>query len=122
MADKGTVDMQIQKLAKQLTEGNRKGALSTVRSRLNDPFNNSSLRRVWKGWERALYRQENNALIHQLLNGLPYQDAKKAHQDLKRKKTEILTRDHAQTDLSKYFIATWVSLLEIYCNICQDKQ
>ena len=122
MAAKNSIDVRIQKLAKLLTEGNKKGALSTIRSRLSEPFDNPTQQRVWKGWERALNRQESNALIHQLITGLDYPDAKKAYQDLKRKRSEILIRDHTQTDLSKNYIDTWVDLLEIYCNIRQDKQ
>jgi hypothetical protein len=117
---KASIDLEIQKLAKLLIEGDRKKALSAIRSRLNQPFDNISQQMVWKGWERALNRQENNALIYQMLTEITPKDAKRAHLDLKKKKSEILIRDHTQTDLSKYYLTTWVSLLEIYCNMIQD--
>ena len=122
MSSKQTNDPALIKLAENLSKGNKKGALSAIRSRLNSPFANYYQQIVWKGWERALNRDETNALIFQLLNGLTVSEAKKAHQDLKKKKAEILIRDHTQTDLSKHYISSWVSLLEIYCDIHQEKQ
>ena len=95
--------------------------MSIIRSRLSKPFESETQKLVWKGRERALNRQENNALIYQLLNGMEFSIVKKIHQDMRRKKSEILIRDHTQTNLSNNYIATWVSLLEIYCNIRQDK-
>lgn len=121
MADKASIDLNIQELAKILIDGDRRKALSIIRSRLNQPFDNMYQQMVWKGWERALNRQENNALIFQMLTEITPKDAKRAHQDLKKKKSEILIRDHTQTDLSKYYLTTWVSLLEIYSNMIQDK-
>jgi len=121
MADKASIDLTIKELAKTLVEGDRKKALSIIRSRINQPFDNDYQQLVWKGWERGLNRQENNALIHQMLAELSPKDAKKVHQDLRRKKSEILVRDHTQTDLSDYYLSTWISLLEIYCNILHDK-
>lgn len=122
MSSKKTSDPVLIKLAENLSKGNKKGALSTIRSRLNNSFANYYQQIVWKGWERALNRDETNALIFQLLNGLAFSEAKKALQDLKKKKTEILIRDHTQTDLSKHYISSWVSLLDIYCDIHQEKQ
>lgn len=121
MSSGKSIDITIQKLAKHLSDGNRKNSMSVIRSRLSKPFENETIERVWKGWERALNRQETNALIFQLLNGIETSEVKKIYQDMKKKKKELLVRDHAQIDLSKNYIATWVSLLEIYCNICQDK-
>ncbi|NHK32256.1 MAG: hypothetical protein FK730_12945 [Asgard group archaeon] len=121
MANKASIDLEIQKLAKILIDGDRKKALSIIRSRLNQPFDNIYQQMVWKGWERALNRQENNALIYQMLTEITPKDARRAHLDLKKKKSEILIRDHTQTDLSKHYLTTWVSLLEIYCNMIQDE-
>ncbi|NHJ47413.1 MAG: hypothetical protein FK733_06480 [Asgard group archaeon] len=121
MSSEPAIDLVIQKLAKSLFEGDRRKALSIIRSQLNKPFDNGYEQLVWKGWERAINRQEGNALICQMLNQLSPKDAKRAHQDLKKKRTEVLTRDHTQIDLSKHYISTWVSLLEIYCNLLQDK-
>jgi hypothetical protein len=117
-----TIDLTIQKLAKSLVTGDRRKALSIIRSQLNEPFDDDYEHLVWKGWERALNRQENNALIYQMLTDIEPKIAKKVHQDLKKKRTEILTRDHTKEELSKYYIKTWISLLEIYCNIIQDKK
>jgi len=117
-----TGDLSIRKLAENLSEGNKKGALSTIRSRLSDEFQDDYQQLVWEGWKRALEREEPSSLIFQLLNGLEDDQAKISYQDIKKKKNEILIRDHTQTALSKYYITTWVSLLEIYCNICQEKQ
>jgi hypothetical protein len=121
MSAEPAIELVIQKLAKSLHKGDRRKALSIIRDHLKKPFENGYEQLVWKGWERALNRQENNALIFQMLNDLSPKEAKKTHQDLKKKRTEILTRDHTQTDLSKHYISTWVSLLEIYCNLLQDK-
>jgi len=117
-----TGDLSIRKLAENLSEGNKKGALSTIRSRLSGEFQDDYQQLVWEGWKRALEREEPSSLIFQLLNGLEDDQAKISYQDIKKKKNEILIRDHTQTTLSKYYITTWVSLLEIYCNICQEKQ
>jgi len=117
-----TGDLSIRKLAENLSEGNKKGALSTIRSRLNGEFENNYQQLVWEGWKRALERDEPSSLIFQLLNGLEDDQAKITFQDIKKKKQEILIRDHTQTALSKYYITTWISLLDIYCNICQEKQ
>ncbi len=122
MTAKITGDLSIRKLAENLSEGNKKGALSTIRSRLSDEFQDDYQQFVWEGWKRALEREEPSSLIFQLLNGLEDDQAKISYQDIKKKKNEILIRDHTQTTLSKYYITTWVSLLEIYCNICQEKQ
>ena len=122
MTAKITGDLSIRKLAENLSEGNKKGALSTIRSRLSDEFQDDYQQLVWEGWKRALEREEPSSLIFQLLNGLEDDQAKISYQDIKKKKNEILIRDHTQTTLSKYYITTWVSLLEIYCNICQEKQ
>ena len=122
LSSKQTKNPALLKLAESLSKGNKKGALSAIRSRLNSPFANYYQQIVWKGWERALNRDETNALIFQLLNGLAINEAKQAHQDLKKKKAEILVRDHTQTDLSQHYISSWVSLLEIYCDIHQEKQ
>lgn len=122
MTAKITGDLSIRKLAEDLSEGNKKGALSTIRSRLNGEFQDNYQQLVWEGWKRALDREEPSSLIFQLLNGLDDDQAKISYQDIKKKKNEILVRDHTQTTLSKFYITTWVSLLEIYCNICQEKQ
>ncbi|NPE06704.1 MAG: hypothetical protein GNW80_00340 [Asgard group archaeon] len=122
MTAKISGDSSIRILAENLSEGNKKGALSTIRSRLNGEFQNNYQQLVWEGWKRALEREEPSSLIFQLLNGLDNDQAKISYQDIKKKKNEILIRDHTQTTLSKYYITTWVSLLEIYCNICQEKQ
>ncbi|MCE7746199.1 MAG: hypothetical protein GPJ52_13800 [Candidatus Heimdallarchaeota archaeon] len=122
MTAKITGDLSIRKLAENLSEGNKKGALSTIRSRLSGEFQDDYQQLVWEGWKRALEREEPSSLIFQLLNGLEDDQAKISYQDIKKKKNEILIRDHTQTTLSKYYITTWVSLLEIYCNICQEKQ
>ncbi len=117
-----TDNNDIQTLAKYLAEGNKKDALSLIRSKLASESDDTPQLLVWKGWERALNRQEINSLIYQLLIGMPLKEAKKAHSDLKRKKTEILTRDYTQTDLSTNYLPLWVSLLEIYCNVHKDNQ
>jgi len=122
MSNTEAIDYAIHKLAKCLIERDRKKALSIIRSRLNKPFDNQAQQFVWKGWERALNRQEDYALIFQMLNGIEFSEIKKIYQDMKRKKSEILLRDHTQIELSKNYLPTWISLLEIYCNICQDKQ
>ncbi|HUT80141.1 MAG TPA: hypothetical protein VMZ29_02985 [Candidatus Bathyarchaeia archaeon] len=122
MTEKIANDSNIQKLAKYLIEGNKKDALSLIRSKLSEESDDAPQQLVWKGWERALNRQENNSLIYQLLNGMPLKEAKKAHSDIKRKKTEILVRDYTQTDLSSNYLSLWASLLEIYCNIHKDNQ
>jgi len=117
-----TSDMSIKKLAENLSEGNKKAALSTIRSRLHGEFEDNYQQLVWEGFKRALERDEPNSLIFQLLNGLDDTEVKITYQDIKKKKHEILIRDHTQTTLSKYYITTWISLLDIYCNICQAKQ
>jgi len=122
MTEKIAGDMSIRKLAENLSEGNKKGALSTIRSRLHGEFEDNYQQLVWEGWKRALERDEPNSLIFQLLNGLDDNQVNITYQDIKKKKNEILIRDHTQTTLSKYYISTWVSLLEIYSNICQGKQ
>lgn len=122
MTTKITGDLSIRKLAENLTEGNKKRALSTIRSRLNGEFQDNYQQLVWEGWKRALEREEPSSLIFHLLNGLDDDQAKINFQDIKKKKHEILIRDHTQTTLSKYYLTTWIALLEIYCNICQEKQ
>lgn len=122
MTTKITSDINIRKLAENLSEGNKKGALSTIRSRLNGEFQDDYQRLVWDGWKRALEREEPSSLIFQLLNGLDDEQARISYQDIKKKRNELLIRDHTQTALSKYYITTWITLLEIYCNICQGKQ
>ena len=122
MAEKKAGDASMIKLAENLASGNKKGALSAIRSRLHGEFQDKYQQLVWEGWKRALEREEPSALIFQLLDGLDDTHVKKAYQDMKKKRNEILVRDHTQTDLSKFYIKTWVSLLEIYCNICQEKQ
>ena len=122
MTAKVTGDTSIRKLAENLSEGNKKGALSTIRSRLNGEFQDNYQQLVWEGWKRALERDEPSSLIFQLLNGLEDDQVKITYQDIKKKKQEILIRDHTQTTLSKFYLTTWISLLDIYCNICQEKQ
>lgn len=107
-------------LAETLAQGDRKKALSFIRKRLNYSFNNDYEQLVWKGWERALNRQESMSLIYQLVNGMTAKDAKKTFQDLKKKRTEILIRDHTQTELSKHYIHQWVQLLGYYCEFCSE--
>lgn len=121
MTAKVTGDTSIRKLAENLSEGNKKGALSTIRSRLNGEFQDNYQQLVWEGWKRALERDEPSSLIFQLLNGLEDDQVKITYQDIKKKKQEILIRDHTQTTLSKFYLTTWISLLDIYCNICQEK-
>ncbi|NHJ05286.1 MAG: hypothetical protein EAX90_10710 [Candidatus Heimdallarchaeota archaeon] len=114
---------EIKKLATYLSEGDRKGALALIRSRLNEPFDESEGEYqmiVWRGWERAINRQENEALIYQMLNGLSSKAADEAFKDLKKKKTEILIRDHTQIELSKVYLSSWVTLLEHYYALCKD--
>ncbi|MBN1329212.1 MAG: hypothetical protein JXA54_07040 [Candidatus Heimdallarchaeota archaeon] len=122
MADKIAVDINTQKLAKCLIEGNKKNALTLIRTKLSEENEDAPQLMVWKGWERALNRQENNSLIYQLLNAMPLKDAKKVYSDLKRKKTEILIRDYTQIELSTNYLPLWISLLENYCNIHKDNQ
>ena len=120
MANKKDSSANIQQLASFLFEGDRKKALSHIRNRLNQPFNESVSQYqeiVWRGWERALNRQESDSLIFQLLNGLPEEEANKNFKDMKKKKTEILIRDHTQIDLSKIYLGNWVTLLEYYCTL-----
>ncbi|NHJ32200.1 MAG: hypothetical protein FK732_05010 [Asgard group archaeon] len=121
MAEKKAGDASIIKLAENLASGNKKGALSAIRSRLSGEFKDKYQQLVWEGWKRALEREEPNALIFQLLDGLDDAQVNKSYQDMKKKGSEILIRDYTQTNLSKHYIKTWVSLLEIYCNICQEK-
>lgn len=114
---------EIKKLAVCLSEGDRKGALSIIRSRLNEPFDESEEEYqmiAWRGWERAINRQESDALVYQMLNGLSAKAADETFKDLKKKKTEILIRDHTQTELSKVYLSSWVTLLEHYCVLCKD--
>lgn len=106
MTAKITGDLSIRKLAENLSEGNKKGALSTIRSRLSGEFQDDYQQLVWEGWKRALEREEPSSLIFQLLNGLEDDQAKISYQDIKKKKNEILIRDHTQTTLSKYYITT----------------
>ena len=120
MANKKDNASDIHQLANFLFEGDRKKALSHVRSRLSQPFDETESQYqeiVWRGWERALNRQENDSLIVQLLTGLSEEEANINFKDLKKKKTEILIRDHTQTDLSKIYLANWVTLLEHYCSL-----
>ncbi|MFW9922003.1 MAG: hypothetical protein ACFFDW_01815 [Candidatus Thorarchaeota archaeon] len=117
MASSQNNDSEIQELAKSLIEKDRKKALSIIRQRLNASFDVEYEMLVWKGWERALNRQENSALISRLVDGIPEDDAKEIFKDLKRQKTEILIRDHTQTDLSKHYISNWLKLLEYYCSL-----
>ena len=113
----GKQSQHLQTLAQSLVEGNRKNALSLIRKRLNEPFPSEYEMLVWKGWERALHRQESMSLIFQLLNGLSVKDAKAALKDIKRKKTEILIRDHTQTELSKQYLHNWALLLDFYSQL-----
>jgi hypothetical protein len=122
VAEKKAGDQSLVKLAENLVSGNKKGALSAIRSRLHDEFSDDYQQLVWEGWKRALEREEPSALIFQLLDGLEDEQVKESFQDMKKKSTEILVRDHTQKDLSKYYLKTWVSLLEIYSNIRQEKQ
>ena len=122
MSEKTIIDTKIQNLAKSLLSGDKKAALTNITSRLNEPFEHEFEHLFWRGLERALIREENDALICQLLKGLKCTDAKKIYYDLKKKKSEILIRDHCQTNLSKFYLQNWVSLLEIYCELCLDKQ
>jgi len=122
VSEKKAVSPSIVQLAENLVNGNKKGALSIIRSRLNREFKDYYHQLVWEGWKRALEREESSALIFQLLNGLDDELVKKSYLDMKKKSSEILVRDHTQIDLSKYYIKTWVSLLEIYSNIRQEKQ
>ena len=119
MPSKSDVEAKIKELAKALHAQNRKTALSVIRSRLNDSFNDEQHQNVWKGWERAIQRQENGSLIIDLFNGLPKKDALKHQKELKQKQKEVLIRDHAQTELSKSYLATWVDLLSEYCLLCK---
>lgn len=109
---------ELQTLAETLVHGERKKALSFIRKRLNSTFNSEYEQLVWKGWERALNRKEGMSLIYQLVNGMPAKDVKKAFQDLKKKRSEILIRDHTQTALSKQYISQWVLLLGFYYEFC----
>ena len=111
---KSKIDPEIQKLAEALAKGDRRKALSIVRSRLNKPFTCEFHQHVWSGWERGLNRQEVDSLIVDLLNDLPEKDLKKTFADLKKKRSEILIRDHTQKDLSKFYLDSWVDLLEAY--------
>ena len=111
---------ELQILAETLAHRDRKKALSFIRKRLQNSFNSEYEQLAWKGWERALHRQESMSLIFQLVNGMSAKDAKKAFQDLKKKRTEILIRDHTQTELSKQYIHQWVQLLGFYCEFCSE--
>ncbi len=122
MSEKKAVSQSIIQLAESLANGDKKGALSVIRSRLSGEFHDNYQQLVWEGWKRALERDEPSALIFQLLNGLDAERVKESYNDMKKMSHEILIRDHTQEDLSKYYLKTWVSLLEIYSNICQEKQ
>ncbi len=112
--------LDLQTLAKTLVSKDRKKALSFIRKRLNKTFNNEYEHLVWKGWERALNRKESMSLIYKLVNGMTAKDAKKAFQDLKKKRSEILIRDHTQIELSKQYIHQWVQLLGFYSEFCSE--
>lgn len=120
MANSKGQEAELQQLAQYLIDGDRKNALSFVRKRLSDPFDDEYQMLLWNGWERALNRQEAEALIVQLLNGMATEDAKKAHKDLRKKRTELLIRDHTQTELSKKYIGEWAKLLDFYCELCEE--
>jgi len=117
-AAKNSEELQI--LAKSLAEGDRKNSLSIIRKRLSSDFSNEYEMLVWKGWERALHRQESMSLIYQILNGMSAKEAKQALKDLKKKRTEILIRDHTQTELSKQYLHYWVQLLDLYSQFCSE--
>jgi hypothetical protein len=121
MANKEVTTKALEQLAKKLLAGDRKGSISVIRNLASSTDGeNAYLTGVWKGMERGLQRKENDSLIFQLLTGLPKKEATKNFQDLKKKKSEILVRDHTQKDLSKFYIQTWVTLLEFYCANCPD--
>jgi hypothetical protein len=105
----------LEELAKKLLAGDQKGSLSIIRNMISSTIENDYLNGVWKGMERGLQRQESDSLIYQLISGISKKDATQNYQDMKKKKTEILIRDHTQKDLSKYYIQTWATLLEFYC-------
>ena len=119
MSSKDATNAAIEKLAKALIAGKKKESISVIRNMISSTSENAYLNGVWKGMERALQREESDALIFQMLTGLPKKDATKTFQDLKKKKSEILVRDHTQKDLSKFYIQTWVKLLEFYCANCK---
>jgi hypothetical protein len=77
----------IEKLAKKLIAGDRKGSVSIIRSMASSASENPYLKGVWKGMERGIQRQETDSLIHQLLSGLSKEEATKNYHDLKKKKT-----------------------------------
>jgi len=120
MASKEVTTKALEQLAKKLLAGDRKGAVSIIRNIASSTGENAYLTGVWKGMERGLQRKENDSLIFQLLAGLPKKEAIKNYQDLKKKRSEILVRDHTQKDLSRFYIQTWVTLLEFYCTNCPD--
>ena len=123
MSSKEETRKALEQLAKKLIAGDQKGSVSIIRKMANSVSENAYLTGVWRGMERGLQRQETDSLIHQLLSGLSKKDATRNYQDLKKKKTEILVRDHTQKDLSKFYIQTWVTLLEFYCANCpEDKK
>jgi len=123
MSSKEETRKALEQLAKKLIAGDQKGSVSIIRKMASSVSENAYLTGVWKGMERGLQRQETDSLIHQLLSGLSKKDATRNYQDLKKKKTEILVRDHTQKDLSKFYIQTWVTLLEFYCAHCpEDKK
>ncbi|MBD3191961.1 MAG: hypothetical protein GF308_15035 [Candidatus Heimdallarchaeota archaeon] len=113
---------EFEQLAEALMAGKQGAALSIVRSRLNDSFTHEFQKYVWEGWERALRRNEPDALIVDLLNGLPAKKAKEFHKDLKKKRSEILIRDHTKKALSNYYLESWVSLLDAYCSLSSSKK
>ena len=119
MSSKDATNAEIEKLAKQLVAGNKKESIAIIRN-IASSTDNAYLNGVWKGMERGLQREESDSLIFQLLRGMSKKDATKIFQDLKKKKSEILVRDHTQQDLSKYYIHTWAKLLEFYCENCKD--
>ncbi|MHA1124589.1 MAG: hypothetical protein ACTSO7_05060 [Candidatus Heimdallarchaeota archaeon] len=118
MSSKEETRKAIEQLAKKLIAGDQKGSVSIIRSMANSVSENAYLTGVWRGMERGLQRQETDSLIHQLISGLSKKDATRNYRDMKKKKTEILVRDHTQKDLSKYYLQTWVTLLEFYCTNC----
>jgi hypothetical protein len=120
MSPKAKKDPQIPKLVKCLVDQDRRKALSTVRKRLGDPFDNEYQELFWKGLERALYRSENDALITRLVNGLSKKEAKHHCKEITKKKKEILIRDHTKVDVSSFYLHYWEQLLDSYCELSPE--
>lgn len=115
MSSKEDSTKALEELAKKLLAGDQKGSISIIRNMISSTTENAYLNGVWKGMERGLQRQESDSLIYQLMSGISKKNANQNYQDMKKKKTEILIRDHTQKDLSKYYIQTWATLLQFYC-------